>query len=71
MSGNKTKEGEEVVYHPFQPLIHGVNYDVNSLLSQTVALFDESGTLRISHFTKIWRKMNFGLVRLRYFSFLC
>lgn len=62
MSGNESKEGEEVVYHPYQPLIHGVNYDVTSLLSQTVALFDETGTLRISHFTKIWRKMNFGLI---------
>merc|ERR1712062_335477 len=62
MSGNKTKEDEEVIYHPFQPLIHGVNYDVTSLLNQTVALFDATGTLRISHFTKIWRKMNFGLI---------
>ena len=53
---------DEVVYNPFQPLIHGVDFDVQSLIKQTVAIFDETNTLRITHFTKVWHKMQFGLI---------
>ena len=59
---DKKEDEDEVIYNPFQPLVHGVNYDVTNLLKRTVALFDATGTLRIAHFTQIWQDMNFGLI---------
>ena len=45
-----------------QPYTHGVKEDINELLRQTVELFDENETLRISYFQKVWHDMKFGLI---------
>ena len=49
-------------FHPNQPTMHGVREDVENFIEKTVELFDESATLRISHFTKVWQSTKFGLV---------
>ena len=57
-----SNDDDEVIYNPFQPLVHGVEHDVLKLLKQTVAIFDETNTLRIQHFHTVWHRMQFGLI---------
>jgi len=42
--------------------VRGVAEDVNNLVTQTLELFDDTQTLRISHFHSVWKSMTFGLI---------
>ena len=49
-------------YYENQPTTHGLRDDISEILTRTVELFDEDGTLRIAHFQNVWKSMKFGLV---------
>ena len=49
-------------YYENQPTTHGLKDDIVEILTRTVELFDEDGTLRIVHFQNVWKSMKFGLV---------
>ena len=54
----------ELVFHPHQPINHGLKEDVQNLIAQTLELFDEHEELRITHFQTVWKNTKFGLVSL-------
>ena len=58
------KSQSKTKYYENQPTTHGLRDDIIEILTRTVELFDEDGTLRIAHFQNVWKSMKFGLVSL-------